>query len=256
MNPANGTVAHFEIIPAIDLLGGRCVRLFQGDYDRETEYSDDPVAVALRWEELGAPRLHVVDLDGARGGHPANSKIMASICDMVAIPVEISGGIRDLETLAVAFAYGAERVQLGSAAVSSPRFVAEAVARYPDGLVISLDAREGEVYSDGWRVATGRSVSDVAREMVELGVPRLMFTDIGRDGALTEPNMTAIAALVATAGVPIIASGGVSRLEHLQRLAAIGCEGAVVGKALYEGTIDLPAALAAIANGKSANREQ
>jgi phosphoribosylformimino-5-aminoimidazole carboxamide ribotide isomerase len=236
----------FEVIPAIDLRGGRCVRLFQGDYARETQYSDDPVGVAMRWEDLGAPRLHVVDLDGARDGSPVNQEMMARICEMVAIPVEVSGGIRDLESLAAAFAYGAERVQLGSAAVGNPEFVGEVVGRYPDGIVVAIDAREGEVFTDGWRVATGRTVLDVAREMVEAGVPRLMFTDIGRDSTLTEPNFEALAQLVAAVRVPVIASGGVSKVEHLARLAQIGCEGAIVGKALYEGTIDLPAALAAV----------
>lgn len=236
----------FEVIPAIDLRGGRCVRLFQGDYARETQYSDDPVGVAMRWEDLGAPRLHVVDLDGARDGSPVNQEMMARICEMVAIPVEVSGGIRDLESLAAAFAYGAERVQLGSAAVGNPEFVGEVVGQYPDGIVVAIDAREGEVFTDGWRVATGRTVLDVAREMVEAGVPRLMFTDIGRDSTLTEPNFEALAQLVAAVRVPVIASGGVSKVEHLARLAQIGCEGAIVGKALYEGTIDLPAALAAV----------
>jgi len=236
----------FEVIPAIDLRGGRCVRLFQGDYARETRYSDDPVGVAMRWEDLGAPRLHVVDLDGARDAAPANQEVMARICEMVSIPVEVSGGIRDFESLAAAFAYGAERVQLGSAAVGNREFVSDAVRRYPDGIVVAIDARDGEVFTDGWRVATGRAAMDVAREMVEAGVPRLMFTDIGRDSTLTEPNFEALAQLVAAVGVPVVASGGVARVEHLARLARIGCEGAIVGKALYEGTIELPAALAAV----------
>jgi phosphoribosylformimino-5-aminoimidazole carboxamide ribotide isomerase len=236
----------FEVIPAIDLLGGRCVRLFQGDYARETHYSDDPVGMALRWEDLGAPRLHVVDLDGARDGAPANHEVMARICEMAAIPVEVSGGIRDLESVAAAFAYGAERVQLGSAAIRTPEFVSDVVRRYPDGIVVSIDARDGEVFTDGWRTPTGRTALDVAREMVEAGVPRLMFTDIGRDSTLTEPNFSALAELVASVGVPVVASGGVSKVEHLVRLARIGCEGAIVGKALYEGTIELPTALAAV----------
>lgn len=245
----------FEVIPAIDLRGGHCVRLLQGDYARETLYSDDPVSVALRWEDLGAPRLHVVDLDGARDGHPVNSAIMASICEMIEVPVEVSGGIRDLESLAAAFAYGAERVQLGSTAVSSPEFVAEAVGLYPDGIVVAIDARDGEVYTDGWRVATGRSVDDVAHEMIDIGVQRLMFTDIGRDGALTEPNFEALASLVAKVMIPVVASGGVSSIEHLVRLAAIGCEGAIVGKALYEGTIELPAAMEAVRYARIGDRE-
>jgi len=236
----------FEVIPAIDLRGGRCVRLYQGDYARETAYSNDPVAIALHWEELGAPRLHVVDLDGAREGRPVNGSGMASICAVVAIPVEVSGGIRTMEALAAAVAYGAERVQLGSAAVSSPDLLSEAISLYPDTIVVSIDARDGEVVTDGWLRGTGRSPLDFAREIVSLGVHRMMYTDIRRDGALTEPNFEAIAELVDLLSVPVIAAGGVSKVEHLVRLAEIGCEGAIVGKALYEGAVDLPSALAAV----------
>jgi phosphoribosylformimino-5-aminoimidazole carboxamide ribotide isomerase len=236
----------FEVIPAIDLRGGRCVRLFQGDYDRETQYSDDPVGVARRWEELGAPRLHVVDLDGAKDGSPANQQVMREICGGVSIPVEVSGGIRDLAGVESAFAYGAERVQLGSAAIRDAHLVALACQRFPGQICVSIDSRDGEVYTDGWRVATGRSVESVAAEMVELGVPRLMFTDIGRDATLTEPNFEALGHLVGLLPVPVVASGGVAETSHLVRLAAIGCEGAIVGKALYEGRVNLPEALEAI----------
>jgi phosphoribosylformimino-5-aminoimidazole carboxamide ribotide isomerase len=188
----------------------------------------------------------VVDLDGAREGGPVNSGAMASICAAVAIPVEVSGGIRTMESLAAAVAYGAERVQLGSAAVSNPDFLVEAVSLYPDAVVVSIDARDGEVVTDGWLKGTGRSPLEFAREVVGLGVPRIMYTDIRRDGALTEPNFAALAELVEVLPVPVIAAGGVSRVEHLVRLAEIGCEGAIVGKALYEGAFDLPAALAAV----------
>lgn len=238
--------AAFEVIPAIDLRGGRCVRLFQGDYERETSYGDDPVAMARRWEVRGARRLHVVDLDGAKDGSPANQEVMAAICEAVAVPVEVSGGIRNESRAAAAFAYGASRVQLGSSAVTDPAFVKRAVERWSDGIVVSIDAREGEVFSDGWRVATGRRVEDVAAVMVAAGVQRLMFTDIGRDATLTEPNFDALAALVREFPVPIIASGGVAAVAHLVRLKEIGCEGAIVGKALYEGTVDLEDALAAV----------
>lgn len=236
----------FEIIPAIDLRGGRCVRLFQGDYDRETSYSDDPVAVARRWEALGAQRLHVVDLDGAKDGAPANQQVMREICVAITIPAEVSGGIRDMAGIEAAIGYGADRVQLGSAAVKDPSLVAEAVNRFGSAICVSIDARDGEVFTDGWRVATGRSVREVADEMVAAGVGRIMFTDIGRDATLTEPNFEALAELVRALPVPVVASGGVAAIEHLVRLAEIGCEGAIVGKALYEGLVDLPAALDAI----------
>ena len=239
----------FEVIPAIDLRAGRCVRLFQGDYARETRYSDDPVAVALRWRDLGAPRLHVVDLDGAREGKPLNHEVMAAICQAVDIPVEVSGGLRTMETIDAAVAYGADRVQLGSAAVRDPELVRQAVARYPGRIVVSIDARAGEVVTDGWVQGTGRGVLDLARAMIEAGVPRLMFTDVGRDSTLTEPNFEALAELVRVLPVPVVASGGVAHVDHLRRLAGIGCEGAIVGKALYEGLVELPVALSAVGAG-------
>jgi len=239
----------FEVIPAIDLRAGRCVRLFQGDYARETRYSDDPVAVALRWRDLGAPRLHVVDLDGAREGKPLNHEVMAAICQAVDIPVEVSGGLRTMETIDAAVAYGADRIQLGSAAVRDPELVRQAVARYPGRIVVSIDARAGEVVTDGWVQGTGRGVLDLARAMVEAGVPRLMFTDVGRDSTLTEPNFEALAELVRVLPVPVVASGGVAHVDHLRRLAEIGCEGAIIGKALYEGLVELPVALSAVGAG-------
>lgn len=236
----------FEVIPAIDLRGGRCVRLFQGDYDRETAYSDDPVAVACRWESLGAPRLHVVDLDGAREGRPVNHAVMAAICAAVSIPVEVSGGIRDQDAIAASFAYGAAQVQLGSAAVRNPELVREAIARHGEAISIAIDARNGRAQTDGWRSDGGVDALDLARSMAGAGAGRIMFTDIGRDATLTEPNFEALAEMVAAVTVPVIASGGVAQVEHLVRLAAMGCAGAIVGKALYEGTIDLPDALAAV----------
>jgi len=237
----------FEVIPAIDLRAGRCVRLFQGDYARETQYSDDPVAVARRWRDLGAPRLHVVDLDGARDGAPVNAHIMAAICRELDIGVEVSGGLRTMESIDAAVAYGAGRIQLGSAAVRDPELVRQAVARYPGRIVVSIDARDGEVVTDGWLKGTGRGVLQLAAVMIEAGVPRIMFTDVGRDSTLTEPNFDVLAALVRELPVPVVASGGVAHVDHLRRLAGIGCEGAVVGKALYEGWIELPEALTAVA---------
>ncbi len=236
----------FEVIPAIDLRGGRCVRLLQGDYAKETSYSDDPVAVARRWAALGAQRIHVVDLDGAKDGAPAQSEVMARICEAVSVPVEVSGGMRTLAHVSEAIAYGAARVQLGSAAVKNPRLVHEAVAAYSEAMVVSIDAREGMVQTDGWLEASSVRAFDLAREMAVAGVRRIMFTDISRDGMLTEPNYAAYEELVAGLSCPVVASGGVSRIEHLIRLAAIGCEGSIVGKALYEGAFTLPDALAAL----------
>ncbi|HQW51551.1 MAG TPA: 1-(5-phosphoribosyl)-5-[(5-phosphoribosylamino)methylideneamino]imidazole-4-carboxamide isomerase [Tepidiformaceae bacterium] len=237
----------FEVIPAIDLRGGRCVRLLQGDYARETAYSDDPVAVAHRWESLGAPRLHVVDLDGAREGAPRNQEVMARICREVAIPVEVSGGIRTLGAIAAALAYGATRVQLGSVAIKDPELTRAAISRFSDAIVVSIDAKDGEVRTDGWLQGSNVRAIDLARELSAAGAARLMFTDIGRDGMLSEPNFGAYRELVAAVACPVVASGGVSRIGHLVQLATIGCEGAIVGKSLYEEAFTLPDALAAVA---------
>jgi phosphoribosylformimino-5-aminoimidazole carboxamide ribotide isomerase len=237
----------FEVIPAIDLRGGRCVRLLQGDYAKETAYSDDPVSVAQRWESLGAPRIHVVDLDGAKDGAPAQSAVMARICADVSVPVEVSGGMRSTGNIGVALSYGAGRVQLGSAAVKDPALVREAVRRFGDAIVVSIDAREGWVQTDGWLESSSVRALDLAREMEAAGVARIMFTDIGRDGMLTEPNYDAYAELIAALRCAVVASGGVSKVEHLVRLAQLGCEGAIVGKALYEGAFTLPEALIAVA---------
>ena len=237
----------FDLIPAFDLRGGRCVILLQGDYDRETAYSDDPVAVAERWASLGAPRLHVVDLDGAREGAPRNQEVLAAICRAVPIPVEVSGGIRTAGAIAAALAYGAQRIQLGSIAVKDPSLTREAIVRFGDAIVVSIDARDGEVRTDGWLQGSNVRAIDLARELAEAGVARLMFTDIGRDGMQTEPNFDAYRELLAAVSCPVVASGGVSTVEHLVRLAEIGCEGAIVGKALYESAFTLPEALSAVA---------
>lgn len=237
----------FEVIPAIDLRGGRCVRLLQGDYARETAYSEEPVAVARRWELLGAPRLHVVDLDGAREGAPRNQEVMARICREVSIPVEVSGGVRTLGAIAAALAYGATRVQLGSVAIKDPGLTRAAIARFGDAIVVSIDAKDGEVRTDGWLQGSNVRAIDLARELSAAGAARLMFTDIGRDGMLSEPNFDAYVELLGAVECPVVASGGVSRIDHLVRLAALGCEGAIVGKSLYEEAFTLPDALAAVA---------
>jgi phosphoribosylformimino-5-aminoimidazole carboxamide ribotide isomerase len=237
----------FEVIPAIDLRGGRCVRLLQGDYARETAYSEEPVAVARRWELLGAPRLHVVDLDGAREGAPRNQEVMARICREVSIPVEVSGGVRTLGAIAAALAYGATRVQLGSVAIKDPGLTRAAIARFGDAIVVSIDAKDGEVRTDGWLQGSNVRAIDLARELSAAGAARLMFTDIGRDGMLSEPNFDAYVELLGAVDCPVVASGGVSRIDHLVRLAALGCEGAIVGKSLYEEAFTLPDALAAVA---------
>ena len=239
----------FLVIPAIDLLGGRCVRLHQGDYARETAYSDDPVAMAKEWVGLGASMLHVVDLDGAKAGTPneVNRRAMAAICEAVDVPVEVSGGMRTSGAVAAAVAYGAKRVQLGSVAVKDPTLTRELIGRFGDAIVVSIDAKDGEVKTDGWLQGSNVRALDLAKEMAAAGVARIMFTDIGRDGMLTEPNFGAYEELVAALPCPVVASGGVAKVDHLVRLAQIGCEGAIVGKSLYERAFTLPEALGAVA---------
>ena len=237
----------FEVIPAIDIRGGRCVRLLRGDYERETAYADDPVAVAREWQALGAPRLHVVDLDGAREGRPVNSATLAAICEAVTIPVEVSGGLRTMGDIETAAGWGAGRIQLGSAAVRDPALVSRAVARFPDMIVVAIDTRGGEALTDGWRKGSGADALTLARQMVERGAPRIMVTDIGRDGALEGPNGALAAEFAAALPAPVVASGGVASTDDLHALADAGCEGAIVGKALYERRFTLGEALAAVA---------
>lgn len=189
----------------------------------------------------------MVDLDGAREAQPVNSHVLSQICNAVTIPVEVSGGIRNLDAIGQAFAYGAARVQLGSLAVSEPGVIARAVQLHPGAIVVSIDARDGKVYTDGWRARSTVSALDLARRMVHLGVPRLMVTDISRDGAMEGPNVEGIARFVDVLPVPIVASGGVTTVDHLAALRDAGCEAAIVGRALYEGILDLPTALEAIA---------
>lgn len=237
----------FEVSPAIDIRGGRCVRLTYGDYDQETTYADDPAAVARGWEAQGAERLHVVDLDGAREARPVNRAEVAAICEAVAIPVEVSGGLRTIEDIEGAVERGAERIQLGSAAVRNPDLVNLASDRFPGMLVVAIDTRAGEALTEGWREGSGADGLALAREMVERGAPRIMVTDIGRDGALAGPNVELAAEFAAALPVPVVASGGVTTADDLRALAETGCEGAIVGKALYERRFTLAEALEAVA---------
>ncbi|MHB1415569.1 MAG: 1-(5-phosphoribosyl)-5-[(5-phosphoribosylamino)methylideneamino]imidazole-4-carboxamide isomerase [Chloroflexota bacterium] len=231
------------MIPAIDIRGGKCVRLLQGDYEQETIYDDNPTAAALRWQKAGARRLHVVDLDGAAANSPQNLPAIASIAASVSIPVQVGGGIRRQEDIAALFAAGVDRAILGTAAVEDRSFVHQAVAKYGRRIVIGIDAREGLVAVRGWRETSAVKAIDLAQEMESLGVARIIYTDISRDGTLTEPNYAGLAEMVAAVRIPVIASGGVSRLEQLQRLVALGVEGVIVGRALYTGHLDLTEAL-------------
>lgn len=235
-----------QIIPAIDIKDGKCVRLYQGDYTRMTVYDHDPVAVAQRWVALGAEIIHVVDLDGARMGHPVNTDVILAIVRSVPVPVQIGGGLRDEAAVLAAIGLGVRHVILGTAAVEQPDLVARLVERYGDQIAVGVDARDGVVATAGWTEQSQVQAPDLVHHMAELGVQRVIYTDIARDGTLSEPNFAATSALVRPGGPAIIASGGVGKVEHLLRLAGLGVAGAIVGRALYTGDVDLPAALAAL----------
>ncbi len=236
-----------EIIPVVDIRGGRCVRLIQGDYDRETVFADDPAEAARRWRDAGTKRLHVVDLDGAREGRAVNAASVERIVAAVDVPVQLGGGLRDLETIRGYLEAGVERVVLGTAAVKDQALLASALARFPGRIGVGVDARDGIVVTEGWRDASGITAADLVRQLVELGVPWVSYTDTLRDGTLTEPNFDALETLLSDRQhLRIIYSGGVSTIDHLRRLAETGVEGAIVGRALYTGDIDLAEALAAI----------
>lgn len=237
-----------DIIPAIDLRGGKCVRLFQGDYAKETVFSDNPAAMAEKWVGLGAARLHVVDLDGAKDGVLTNEAAIQGILAAVTVPVGMGGGLRNLEVVRTVHGWGIDRLHLGTAAVRDPEVVRQACAAFPAAVVVSVDARNGKVALDGWTTDTETDALDLIRAMVDAGVPRFVYTDISRDGTNTEPNFDALAQVVAAAGRPIVAAGGISKVEHLQRLQDIGIEGAIIGQALYTGAIDLPEALRTLAS--------
>ncbi|NHM28283.1 MULTISPECIES: 1-(5-phosphoribosyl)-5-[(5-phosphoribosylamino)methylideneamino]imidazole-4-carboxamide isomerase [Desulfofundulus] len=234
------------IIPAIDLRAGKCVRLVEGRLDRETVYSDDPVAVARLWEDQGARWLHVVDLDGAFTGEPKNWDMIRGILSAVRIPVQVGGGIRDMAVIEQLLELGAARVILGTVAIINPGMVAEACARYGESIVVGIDARNGKVAIEGWGVTAEKNALELAAEMKGLGVKRVVFTDIWRDGTLKGPNLAVVEEVARSTQLKIIASGGVSSLADLRALKAmepLGVEAVIIGKALYAGTINLRDAL-------------
>ena len=236
-----------EIIPAIDLRGGRCVRLYQGDYSRETVYSDDPAEMAKRWVELGATRLHVVDLDGAKEGRPTNLDVIRTIISSVAVPVQVGGGVRTKESAEKLISAGVTRIMIGTAAVDDPNLIEGLVDSLgPDRIIVTVDARDGLVALRGWTEGSQVQASQVIKEMAQRGVVRFLYTDISRDGTLTGPNFQAIEQLVSERAAGLIAAGGISTNDHILRLASIGVEGAVVGTALYTGDISLATAIKAL----------
>jgi len=233
-----------EVIPAIDIKGGKCVRLYQGDYNQETIFSEDPVAVALEWRNQGARRLHVVDLDGAASGEVCNMAVIEAIVKEVGLPVQLGGGIRDETTVDTLLGVGIDRVILGTAAVEKPELVKEFCRKYGEAMVVGIDARDGCVVTHGWRKGSEITALELAREMAAVGARRVIYTDVKRDGTLTEPDFEGVAELVNGVSLAVIAAGGISVLSHLRKLRELGVEGAVVGKALYTGDIELREALA------------
>ena len=218
--------------------------MYQGDYNQVTHFSDDPLDVALKWQAMGASRLHIVDLDGAASGEIGNIDIIQNIASAMLIPTQLGGGLRDIETIQKILTMGIERVILGTVAVENPELVQEACKRFNDYIIVSIDARDGFVATNGWVKETNLTTLQFAESMVKLGARRFIYTDIVRDGTLTEPNFTAIAELVHSTRVPVIAAGGISSILHLKMLKQLGVEGAIVGKALYTGDIKLKEALA------------
>ena len=229
-----------RIIPAVDIKEGRCVRLVQGKADQETVYSNDPLSMANHWDEEGAQTIHVVDLDGAFQGSPINSEIVKKIIYSSSVDIQVGGGIRTLEAIEKYVKAGAYRVILGTIAQKEPEFVEEACRRFPNKIIIGIDAQNGLVAVKGWVEVSEQKATDLAQKMKGFGIAGFIFTDISRDGMLQGPNLESIKEFAECAQLPVIASGGVSRLEDIRNLAKLesyGVEGVIIGKALYDKTI-------------------
>ncbi|WP_223070055.1 1-(5-phosphoribosyl)-5-[(5-phosphoribosylamino)methylideneamino]imidazole-4-carboxamide isomerase [Paenibacillus caui] len=247
-------MSSFTIYPAIDIRGGKCVRLVQGDYDRETVYHDSPVEAAKAWEAQGGEYIHLVDLDGAKAGHPVNHEIIGEIARSVNVPVQVGGGLRKLEDVKLLLGLGVSRVILGTAAIEDRSFTEAVLAEYGSQVAIGIDARNGLVATRGWLETTEVKAEDLAKELAAKGAETFIFTDISRDGMMQGPNTEAIVALAKASGRTVIASGGVTSQDDLLKLAEFagqGVGGAIVGKALYTGGIDLSSAISAIAQSSA-----
>jgi phosphoribosylformimino-5-aminoimidazole carboxamide ribotide isomerase len=242
-----------EVIPAIDLLEGRCVRLYQGDYAQAETFDENPVSVARQWAEQGATRLHVVDLDGAKAGHPVNVQAIEAIVRAVDVPIQVGGGLRDRASAAALFKLGVQRIILGTVAVEQPDLVRELCQEFPGQIVVGIDARNGLVATRGWLETSQVTAIDLAQQMATFGIAAIIYTDIHRDGTLQGPNLEALRVLANGASLPILASGGMSSVTDLLSLLALeplGVTGAIVGRALYTGDIVLKEALRAVGQGR------
>jgi phosphoribosylformimino-5-aminoimidazole carboxamide ribotide isomerase len=234
-----------QIWPAIDLRGGKCVRLKQGDYAQETVFGDDPAAMARHWVGLGGQRLHLVDLDGAKDGRPANLAAIKAILQAVAVPCELGGGIRDEQTIRELLDLGLARLVIGTLAIKQPEWFQRMCVAFPGKLVLGIDARGGRVATDGWRETSAISAVDLARQFAGEPLAAINYTDIATDGMMTGPNVAAMREMREASDAPLIASGGVTTAEDVARLAAVPVDGCIIGRALYEGSLTLPAAIAA-----------
>lgn len=237
------------ILPAIDLKNGRCVRLQQGEMERETLFSDHPEEIAGRWEAMGAELLHLVDLDGAVAGMPQNETAIKRILQSVSIPLELGGGIRSLDTIEHYLALGVKRVVLGTIAHKQPALLEEACKKFPGRSVVGIDARDGLIAVEGWKETTARQAADLAKTLGDKGVEAIIFTDIKRDGMMSGPNLESTRAMAEATHIPVIASGGVTTLDHIRkllRLESCGVKGIIIGRALYEGSINVKDALALV----------
>ncbi len=234
-----------EIWPAIDLRGGKCVRLRQGDYRQETVFGDDPAATARHWVDLGAKCLHLVDLDGAREGRPANLPSVRAIVAAVPVPCELGGGIRSEESVRDLLELGLARLVIGTLALREPDWFRRMCREFPGRLVLGIDARGGRVASDGWQSTSDVAATELAGRFAGEPLAAIIYTDIARDGMMAGPNVAEMAAMRAAVEWPVVASGGVTTLSDVARLAAVPMAGCIIGRALYEGTLTLPEALAA-----------
>ncbi|MEO1005535.1 MAG: 1-(5-phosphoribosyl)-5-[(5-phosphoribosylamino)methylideneamino]imidazole-4-carboxamide isomerase [Cyanobacteria bacterium J06638_38] len=242
-----------EVIPAIDLLDGKCVRLYQGDYNQADIFSDNPVEIARQWAAEGATRLHVVDLDGAKAGKSVNLSVIEAIANAIEIPVQVGGGLRDRGGVARLLNTGVKRAILGTVAVEKPELVTELCQEFPEQIVVGIDARNGQVATRGWLETSEIAATDLAQRMAQQGAAAIIYTDIHRDGTLSGPNMPALRELAESIDIPVIASGGVSSLTDLLSLLSlesVGVTGAIVGRAIYTGDVSLKEAVRAVGNGR------
>jgi phosphoribosylformimino-5-aminoimidazole carboxamide ribotide isomerase len=248
-----------DIFPAIDLLDGKCVRLYQGDYDKSQVFNEDPADMAKSWIEQGANKLHLVDLDGAKAGHPVNLAAIAKIIEVVKatadrpVQIQVGGGLRTEASVIQLLNLGLDRVILGTVAVEQPQLVQDLCKKYPQQIVVGIDAREGKVATKGWLETSEVLATDLAKQMAQMGAAAIIYTDIHRDGTMTGPNLDALRELASGIEIPVIASGGVSSLQDLLSLlslSTVGVTGAIVGRALYTGEVKLTEAIRAVGEGR------